>query len=297
MRARIWGCRGSIASPGPHTVRYGGNTSCVEVRLADGPVVVLDAGTGMRELGGLLVAEGEREIHVLLSHLHLDHLQGLAFFAPLYQAGVEVHLWGPPSPVRSLESRISSYMSDPLFPVSLADVPATVVCHDAPFDGMPLGSAEFGAAPVMHRGPTVGYRIEEGGKSLAYLPDHEPALGTSFRTSEVAWLSGYALALRADVLLHDAQYTEEEFDSHRGWGHSSVRHVVDYALVGDVRQLVLFHHDPAHSDAQLEELHERACELWGDRAHPPVLAYEGMDIDLDAEILPLVPAARIAPAV
>ena len=293
MLARIWGCRGSIASPGPHTVRYGGNTSCVEVRLADGPTIVLDAGTGMRELGRMLVAEQVTEIHVLLSHLHLDHLQGLAFFAPLYLEGTEVHLWGPPSPTRSLEDRVGAYMSDPLFPVSLAEVPCHLVCHDAPFEGMSVGSTTITAAPVMHRGPTVGWRLDEGGRSLVYLPDHEPALGTDFRTAEVAWVSGYALATGADVLLHDAQYTEEEFESHRGWGHSSVAHVVGYATLVGVQQLVLFHHDPSHTDEDLEALHARACELWGTRPLPPLLAYEGMSLNLSAKPATAVPSRQV----
>jgi phosphoribosyl 1,2-cyclic phosphodiesterase len=284
MRATIWGCRGSIAAPGPSTVRYGGNTSCVEVRLRDGSVVVLDAGTGMRELGRRLVAEGVEQIHLLLSHLHLDHLQGLAFFAPLYTSGVELHVWGPPSPTRSLEDRVGSYMSDPLFPVSLGEVPARLVFHDAPFEGADIGSAHVDAAPVMHRGPTVGWRLDEGGRSLVYLPDHEPALGTDFRTSEVAWVSGYALAYRADVLIHDAQYTEEEISDHVGWGHSSVAQAVGYAKLVKVEQLVLFHHDPSHDDATLEALHARAGELWGPEGPAPVIAAEGMSLDLAATV-------------
>ena len=293
MQARVWGCRGSIASPGPHTVRYGGNTSCVEMRLAEGPVVVLDAGTGMRELGRMLVQESVREVHVLLSHLHLDHLQGLAFFAPLYEAGVDFHLWGPPSPTRSLEDRIGTYMSDPLFPVGLADLPCHLTYHDAPFEGAQVGSALVTAAPVMHRGPTVGWRLDEDGRSLVYLPDHEPALGTTFRTADVAWVSGYALAAGADVLLHDSQYTEEEFTSRVGWGHSSVAHVIGYATLVGVRQVVLFHHDPGHSDEDLEALHARACELWGDRPLPPLLAYEGMTLDIADVPVQQVPSSRV----
>jgi phosphoribosyl 1,2-cyclic phosphodiesterase len=283
VRARVWGCRGSIASPGPGTLRYGGNTSCVEIRLADGSLAVLDAGTGMRALGDRLVADGAEVVHVLLSHLHLDHLQGLAFFKPLYLRGVQVHLWGPPSPVRSLADRVAAYMSDPLFPVNVTDVPCRLVYHDAPIDGANIGSAQVWASPVTHQGPTVGYRFEEAGRSLVYVPDHEPALGAGLRGSDISWVSGYGLAAGADVMFHDAQYTEDEYSDHVGWGHSSVSHVVEFAARADVRQLVLFHHDPAHTDEELEALRARAVQLWGDRPSPPVLGFEGMELVLEQD--------------
>lgn len=277
MEARIWGCRGSVASPGPDTVRYGGNTSCVEVRLDDGTVLVLDAGTGIRALGIRLAEEGVKVIHLFLSHLHLDHLQGLAFFAPLYDPTVVVHVWGPRSPMRDLSDRIGVYMSEPLFPVNLCDVPCQTIFHDAPEDGCNFGAATVWALPVSHQGPTVGYRVEADW-TLAYIPDHEPALGLDLATVEPAWLSGYPLAAGADVLLHDAQYTEEEYPDHVGWGHSSVHHVVSYARRSGVRRLVLFHHDPRHTDGALDAFLRRACELWGSEGLPPVLAREGMTL-------------------
>jgi phosphoribosyl 1,2-cyclic phosphodiesterase len=284
MLARVWGCRGSIASPGPSTVRYGGNTSCVELTLPDGSVAILDAGTGIRELGDRLVADGVQVVHVMLSHLHLDHLQGLAFFKPLYRPDVELHLWGPPSPVRTLSDRVAAYMSDPLFPVDLADVPCTLVAHDAPMDGCDLGGAQVWAAPVTHRGPTVGYRVEEGDHTFAYMPDHEPALGIELGQTDKAWISGIELADHADVLLHDAQYTHEEYADHVGWGHSSIRHVVEFAHMAEVKQLVLFHHDPAHCDDELEVIRDEAGKLWGDRPNPPLVAYEGMEIPVGAAL-------------
>ena len=273
---RVWGSRGSIASPGERTARYGGNTSCVEVRIARGPVLVLDAGTGMRELGELLRDEGVREIHVLLSHLHLDHLQGLAFFAPLYDPEVTIHLYGPPSPLHSLAERISAYMSDPLFPVHLAHVPAKLEMHDAPYEPITIGSASVVASPLAHRGPTVGWRIDDEAGSLAYLPDHEPAMVTRLENADPRWVSGAGLAHGVDVLLHDAQYSEDEYPTHRGWGHSSIAHVVQFARLAEVRRLVLFHHDPGHSDTDLDVLHSRACELWGPGADAPVIAFDGM---------------------
>ena len=280
MLARVWGCRGSLASPGPETVKYGGNTSCVEVRTGDGDLIILDAGTGIRPLGNTLMGELPRTIHVLLTHLHLDHLEGLGFFGPLWSPDVDLHIWGPPSPLRSLERRIAQYLSPPLFPIHLQDIPSRPTFHDVPDDDWKIGSTKVSANPVSHRGPTVGYRLEEDGLALAYIPDHEPALGVDLRSVEPEWISGHAVAQGAEVLLHDAQYTEAEYPQRVGWGHSSVAHVVAFAAVSDVRRLVMFHHDPMHSDAQLEELLARARELYDGRGAEPVLAHEGMELNL-----------------
>lgn len=205
MIARVWGCRGSLATPGPDTVRYGGNTSCIEVRLDSGHVLVLDAGTGVRPLGVELEHEPPAELHVLLSHLHLDHLQGLGFFRPLFTPGAEVHIWGPSSPVASLAERIAIYLSPPLFPVRLADLAARVVFHDEPESPVTIGSATVRAGKVIHQGPTVGWRIEERGRVLAYLPDHEPSVGVvALADQPPSLISGHDIAHGADVLFHDA---------------------------------------------------------------------------------------------
>jgi phosphoribosyl 1,2-cyclic phosphodiesterase len=280
VNARIWGCRGSVAAPGPDTMRYGGNTSCVEVRTTDGVTLVLDAGTGMRPLGAKLEAEGVREVHVLLSHLHLDHLQGLGFFRPLFDPDVHVHIWGPPSPVQPLEERIALYLSPPLFPVRLADIPSQVTFHDAPETPVSIGTAEVVAAAVTHQGPTVGYRITDGGWSLSYLPDHELSLWVSLADLDTDWISGFALAHQVDVLLHDAQYGDGEYPNHVGWGHSAIGHVVEFARKAEVRRLVLFHHDPYHDDNQLDELRRLAMEMLGRGEAAVQLAYEGMQFDV-----------------
>ena len=280
MQARIWGCRGSLASPGPKTIEYGGNTSCVEVQLADGTLIVLDAGTGIRELGVRLAVERGRTIHLCLTHLHLDHIEGLGFFAPIWQADTELHVWGPPSALHSIEERVARYFSPPLFPVQLSDVPARTVFHDVPAEPWTIGSARLTAERVFHPGPTLGYRIDENGSALAYIPDHEPALGLQLDALSSDWISGFALAREADVLLHDSQYSEEEYPSRVGWGHSSIADSVLFAGIADARRLVLFHHDPLHADGELESLRERACELWGDGGEPPTLAHEGMELTL-----------------
>jgi phosphoribosyl 1,2-cyclic phosphodiesterase len=281
MYARIWGCRGSVAAPGPDTVKYGGNTSCVEVRLASGCALVLDAGTGMRPLGVEMQDDLPTELHILLTHLHMDHLQGLGFFQPLFAPGLDIHVWGPTSPVQGLADRIAMYLSPPLFPVRLEDVPAHITFHDAPEAPTEIGSATIRATKVTHQGPTVGYRIEEAGRSFVYLPDHEPSLGADLATVPAAWMSGHDLAHGADVLLHDGQYRDHEYGAHVGWGHSAVRDAMEFANKADVDKLVLFHHDPYHTDEDLEILLAEARSYWPGMEERVSLAYEGMTIVLD----------------
>ncbi len=280
MRARVWGCRGSLATPGRETLRYGGNTSCVEVELADGTCVILDAGTGIRKLGLELVTTPDRPIHICLTHLHLDHIEGLGFFAPIWQSEAEVHVWGPPSGTRTLEERLARYLSAPLFPVELVEIPARLVLHDVPRDSWQIGSARLSATRVCHPGATLGYRVEEDGAALAYIPDHEPALGIGLEGLTSDWVSGYSVAAGAGVLLHDAQYTDEEYWRHVGWGHSSVAQAVEFAALAGVDRLLLFHHDPLHSDSDLAALQSAARELWRGAGTPPELTYEGMEIDV-----------------
>ena len=282
MQARVWGCRGSLAAPGPDTVRYGGNTSCVEVRLDSGPTLVLDAGTGMRPLG-VAIDHEPVELHILLTHLHMDHLQGLGFFRPLFRSGADVHVWGPASPVQSLADRIALYLSPPLFPVRLGDIPAQVMFHDAPEEAVRIGSATIRAGKVTHQGPTVGYRIEENGRALVYLPDHEPSIGVHLADEPSEWISGHDVAHDADVLFHDAQYRDDEYAQHIGWGHSATEHVMGFAHKAAAHSLVLFHHDPYHTDDELDALLVDARRRW-DGAHEQVcLAHEGMMINLDAD--------------
>jgi phosphoribosyl 1,2-cyclic phosphodiesterase len=271
-----------LATPGADTVRYGGNTSCLEVRLRSGHTLVLDAGTGMRALGVAMEAEPSDELHILLTHLHLDHLQGLGFFRPLFRPDLDVHIWGPASPVQSLQDRIAIYLSPPLFPVRLGDIPARLTFHDAPEESVSIGSATVRAAKVTHQGPTVGYRIEEEGRALVYLPDHEPSLGVHLRDQPSTWMSGYDVARGADVLFHDAQYGDDEYPHHVGWGHSCIEHALAFAAKADVGTVVLFHHDPYHNDDELEALLVDARRQWDGTEERVCLAQEGLTVVLDA---------------
>jgi phosphoribosyl 1,2-cyclic phosphodiesterase len=280
VRLTIWGCRGSVPTPGPDTVRYGGNTSCVEVSLDDGSVLVLDAGTGIRPLGHELSDRGTRHVKLLLTHLHLDHLEGLRFFAPLWDDRVTMDIWGPPSPVQSLRERVARAFSPPLFPVDLGNVPARVTFHDVPRQRWTMEGASVAADLVLHPGPTVGFRIETPTSSFAYLPDHEPALAGPIAKRSTNWISGASIAGNVDMLFHDAQYFEDEYEDRIGWGHSSVADTVAFTRAVGARRLLLFHHEPSHTDGSLERLEDRARSLAGRDDVRPTLAREGMVIEL-----------------
>ena len=284
MRVRIWGARGSIPAPGPDTARYGGNTSCVQVTLSDGNVLVLDAGSGIRDLGP--TCSQAAQINILLTHLHLDHIQGLLFFAPFFRPGVEIVIWGPPAPGRSLRDRIGRYLSAPLSPVEIRSLPAKVSFRKCPVDEWEIGSARIRAAPVNHRGPTLGFRVSEADTSLCYLPDHEPALGMPLDHVEADWISGFGLAERCSLLLHDCQYTDDEYPERIGWGHSRMSDALLFARRSEAERVLLFHHDPLHTDVQLDLLERRADEDWEGLGGPPgavAMAVEGEEFDLSPD--------------
>jgi phosphoribosyl 1,2-cyclic phosphodiesterase len=223
------------------------------VRSARGSLLVLDAGTGIRPLGSAIAGETNR-IDVLLTHLHMDHIQGLGFFAPLYVTDLDVHIWGPPSTTLHLRERLGRYLSPPLFPVQLRDLPCRLTLHDLHLGRFEISDLEVTTDLICHPGPTVGYRITEGAASIAYLADHEPALGVKEFPGPASWTSGYELAEGADLLIHDTQYTESEYETHVGWGHSSLAQAMAFAALANVKRMVTFHHDPGHDDATLSRL-------------------------------------------
>ncbi len=282
MKVRFWGTRGSIPSPGPETVRYGGNTSSVGVTLSDGSLLALDAGSGIRSLG-LATGDEPRRLHILLTHLHLDHIQGLVFFAPAFRPQTELVIWGPSSPEASLRDRIARYVSAPLSPVEVRELPCDVSFRHCPEAEWEIGPARIRAASVTHRGPTLGYRIEDAGSSLAYIPDHEPALGADLGRLEEDWISGFELARGATMLIHDGQYSDREYPHHLGWGHSAVGDALRFANRASVERTALFHHDPGHSDEFLDGLGAEARERWTDLGGAPgavTLAAEGDEYEL-----------------
>ena len=207
---------------------------------------------------GLELPPGLTRVDVMLTHLHLDHILGLGFFGPLYDPRMEVHIWGPATATLSLEARLRRYLSPPLFPVMLRDVPCQLELHHVVRGPVSIGSFLVTAGRVCHPGPTVGYRVETATASLAYLPDHEPALGARRFPLEPEWTSGLDLARDVDLLLHDAQYTRDEYSSHVGWGHSTIHQALAFARLAGVKHLVPFHHDPGRNDAALEAAVEAA---------------------------------------
>jgi phosphoribosyl 1,2-cyclic phosphodiesterase len=253
MKVNLWGTRGSLATPGWETARYGGNTSCAEIVGESGTRLVLDAGTGIRALGMAWPAD-LRRVDILLTHLHLDHIQGLGFFRPLFDPKMEVHIWGPASTTLELRARLRRYLSAPLFPVPLRDLPCKLALHEVPCKTARVGEFTIDSTLICHPGPTVGYRVSGPGGVIAYLSDHEPALGKSRLQLPAEWTSGHALAENTDLLIHDAQYTDEEYAQRVGWGHSSLRHAIQFASLARAKHLVAFHHDPGHDDATLDRL-------------------------------------------
>ena len=265
MKVRFWGTRGSVPVPRATHSGYGGNTSCVQVLVDDHRhAVVLDAGTGITVLGEEL-EPGVQRVDVLLSHLHMDHIIGLGFFRPLFTPGLEVHLWGPSSTTQDLHERLTRYLSPPLFPVLLRDLPCDLHLHDTPLGRFELPDLDAHAALVCHPGPTLGYRFDDGASTMTYLSDHEPALLATDFPGPPEWTSGHDLAAGADLLVHDAQYRDDHYADHVGWGHSAVGHALALAGLCRVGHLVAFHHDPANDD--------------GDNGLPPLQVQRLLDGD------------------
>lgn len=280
MTITFWGVRGSLATPGAHTLRYGGNTTCVSVEVGD-RALVLDAGTGIRALGDYL-AEQDRDIYMLFTHLHADHLSGFPFFAPLWQSGRPIHLVDymlagkPWSPLELLNGIF--------FPVE----PDNLHCRALRVSEEPMAYLRahgFGIerTALNHPGGAFGYRLEQAGRSFVFVPDNElspPGPPVTSFEDLVAFCQG------ADVLCHDAQYTQADMPRKRGWGHSLVEEVCELARAADVRHLVLFHHDPDRTDDALDALQERAAEHLAPHGIQVTAAYEGLSLRLQAAAVP-----------
>jgi CheY-like chemotaxis protein len=297
MHIRFWGTRGSLAKPGASTVRYGGNTSCVEVKAPNGTRIVLDCGTGAHELGQALLATGERPIHghLLITHTHWDHIQGFPFFAPLFDPRNEWHIYAPQGLGQRLEDTLAGQMAYTYFPVNLAQLGATIDYHEVAEGTFDLGSVRVTTRFLNHPGLAMGYRLEAGGVSVVYATDHEPHsrhLGEApeakggvppvHREDErhIEFLAG------ADLLIHDAQYTLEEYPEKVTWGHTPAEWAVDFACAGGVRRLALFHHDPLRTDEAVDRMVEvcrrRAAAAGG--GLEVIAAAEGQAIELTAPV-------------
>lgn len=290
MHIRFWGTRGSLAKPGPSTIRYGGNTSCVEVRAADGTLIILDCGTGAHDLGQSLVTSGEQSIrgHLLITHTHWDHIQGFPFFAPLFVPGNEWDVYAPQGLGRRLEDTLAGQMEYAYFPVTLGQLGATIRYHELVEGSFDLGAVRVTARYLNHPGLALGYRLEAGGVAMVYATDHEPH---SRHQSEVADAAQARPVHRedqrhveflagADLVIHDAQYTLEEYPSKLSWGHTPAELAVDFALAARVKRLALFHHDPLRNDAAVDRLVETCRRRAAAGALDVFAAAEGQMVEL-----------------
>jgi phosphoribosyl 1,2-cyclic phosphodiesterase/ActR/RegA family two-component response regulator len=298
-RVRFWGVRGSIPTPGPTTVKYGGNTTCVEVR-ADGQIIILDAGTGLRLLGQQLVAEFNTrplELTLLLTHTHWDHIQGLPFFVPFYKPHNHLHILGYEGARHGLEVVLAGQMESPFFPVGLREVPANVHIEELKEMNFNIGAVRVQATFANHPGVCVGYRLFTSDGSIAFFPDNEPyhdapptpappdepdsptkIFARSEKQKMVEFLRG------TDVLILDSQYDSEEYKQHRGWGHGCISDVVGLAIEAEVKRLILFHHDPNHDDAKVSQMEAKARQIVAERRSKleVTAAREGLTIELPA---------------
>ena len=283
MRLTFYGVRGSCPCSGPSYATFGGATSCVLLETGTGAPIIFDAGTGMRALGADLQPRlHERGIplhaRVLLTHLHYDHLLGLPFFSPLEDPGAVVEIYGPRQGETSLADLINGAVTPPFFPVQMTEFAGDVRLVEMADEDFAAEDATVTSRWVPHTDPTLGYRVESGGVSVAYVPDHQAPLDRLTISDGVR-----DLCQGVDVLIHDAQYDDEEFARRSDWGHSTVAYAVRVALEAGVRKLVLFHHDPAHDDERILDLEAAARQIPGaDRLELIVAAREGMTLDVGA---------------
>ena len=261
MKVTFLGTRGTYPSSNPSVKKYGGSTPCIEIKHKKDRLI-LDAGTGILGVKFKKYIDLP-SIHILLTHLHMDHIQGLGYFKPLFIPGKNIHIWGPSSSFESLRDRLNRFLSPPIFPFPLRDIPCNLQIHEISNSEFQIGPFQIKSDFVIHPGPTVGYRIECDSKSVVYLPDHEPMIGTTKLYSSNRWVSGYHLCKHADVLIHDAHFSESEYEESIGWGHSSVNQAVEFARRTNCKKLFLFHHHPEHSDEFLEQMLEKARNLSG----------------------------------
>ena len=259
MRVRFWGTRGSIATPGEDTVRYGGNTSCIEVQSASGTLLLIDCGTGIRALGDHLMASGRRPVsgHLLISHTHWDHIQGLPFFTPLFVPGNEWDIYAPQGFEQSLQETLAGQMQYTYFPITLDELGATIRYHEIVEGTFRVGDIRVQAQYLNHPALTLGYRLEADGAAVVYACDHEP------HSRSLAGGSGSIdghdrrhaeFLASADLVIHDAQYTAAEYDGKKGWGHSTAEYAAEIARSAGVHRLALTHHDPRRVDAAVDRI-------------------------------------------
>jgi phosphoribosyl 1,2-cyclic phosphodiesterase len=251
MRITVWGCRGSLPAPGWDTVRYGGNTTCLEIRLNDETLIIADAGSGIRRLGTKLLAEEDlAEIYVFVTHAHWDHLTGFPFFQPAYSSKCRIHVRGGPRAKRSLAKYLRRQMEPPFFPVPFKAMKAEFDFTDADPKTTSIGSAEIIPIRLSHPGGGYGFKLVEGNRAFVFLPDNELDLAYEHGMTKEEYVD---FCKGAALLMHDAQYTDNEYESAKvGWGHTKLSSAVELGIRAEVQRLGLFHHDPDHTDDDID---------------------------------------------
>ena len=282
----FWGTRGSVPTPGVATVRYGGNTPCVELRTADGWLIILDAGTGIRELGRALLANGRADAivgDIFLTHAHWDHIQGIPFFGPLFRKGNHFTIWGSRSLKTGIDQVVRDQMSPVVFPVSFEELQARVDFRELAEERRAGRGYEVSAISVRHPGGALGYRFtgnNDHGRALVYVSDNELGSGARYEDAP-GWRDRLVEFVRgASVLVHDSTYTDAEYSSFVGWGHSTYDQALELALDAGVERLVLFHHRPERSDDEVDRCLERCRALVAQRGGSleVLAAAEGMSL-------------------
>jgi len=305
MKVRFWGTRGSIATPGPGTNYFGGNTSCVQVTPADGSILILDCGTGAHRLAADLMADSKKLItaNILIGHTHWDHIQGFPFFSPAFVQGNSVSVYGPEGSRGSLHDVLAGQMEFTYFPIALDQLPAAITYQELTEGIHTIGGTRIATQFLNHPAMTLGYRIEADGVAVVYLVDHEPFSDELWRARA---LPGDIRSILhdgdrrhanfmadADLVIHDAQYTPEEYAQKKNWGHSTYEYAVQIAAAADVRQLALTHHDPGHDDHFVAEIERKArtLALSCGTGLEVFCAYEGCELFLDPRptLKPFVP--------
>ena len=278
MRVTFHGVRGSTPCQSDDIRRYGGNTSCVSIDAPGQDPLLLDMGTGLRYYGKRVPPEVLFHGNCLLTHLHWDHVQGLPFFTPLLREGSSLNVYGPAQDDgRTLEEVVSFTIRPPLFPVSVDELPGDVIFHDTADTEFAIGAFNIIARLIPHLGPTLGFRVECQGRSIAYLSDHQQPFDGSYSASPGA----LELVDGVDLLIHDAQYTQPEFKAKATWGHCTIDYAVWLAIEAGAKRLALFHHDPSRRDEDLDDLARCAVETGERRGVEVTAAFEGLVFELE----------------
>jgi len=260
MQITCWGARGSIPISGKDYVKYGGDTTCIEVRSKDDDVIIIDAGTGMRQLGNKLLASEKRTCSVLFTHAHWDHLMGFPFFKPIYMKGTKISLYGCSYTQKSLADILARSMAAPYFPVEFSQLQAEITSHGVCEDAFDIGPVHISTIQLSHPNQGMGYRFTEDGKSFVFLTDNELSLT---HAGGAGYQDYQRFAADADLLIHDAEYTEAQYKLTKGWGHSVYTDALRLAMDAQVKQFGLFHHNQERSDADLDRMVDECRSIAG----------------------------------